>query len=275
MTTSLILGGSGKVGRRVDRVLKQRGRQTRPASRSGETRFDWHDDSTWAAALDGVSDVFIVGPGSASDWSPLLARFLRAAAAAGVRKTVLLSARGVEFLPDGAVGRAEDTLRRGPVPWTVLRPTHFAQNFTEAMFAPEHGTIAAPVGHGKEPFIDVEDVAQVAATILEDGSHDAEVLELSGPAAITFDDAAAVLAETSGRPMRFQDQSDDEHVARLRADGTPAGYVPWRMAMLRGIRSGADARLSDGVQQVLHRPATAFEDWARREVPQAPWVQGG
>jgi uncharacterized protein YbjT (DUF2867 family) len=272
MSTFAILGGTGKVGRRLARSLTDAGHQARPLSRHTAVPFDWADEATWPGALAGTDRLFIVGPGSASDWSPRLTRLLAAAGAAGVQRAVLLSARGVEFLPDGAVGRAERALRDGPLPWTILRPTHFAQNFTEAMFAPRDGVIAAPVGTGREPFIDTGDIADVAAVVLADGGYDGGTLDLSGPAAISFPEAAAILTAASGTPVRFADQSDDDHVAGLRAAGTPEGYIRWRMAMLGGIRRGDDAYLSDGVPRVLGRPATSFADWARRAAPLAPWA---
>lgn len=276
MPTYLILGGTGKVGRRVSDLLAERGNNVRPASRSGSTRFDWRDSTTWAPAVTGVDGVFIVGPGSATDWSPMLSEFLELAADAGTRHVVLLSARGVEFLPDGAVARAERTLAGGPVPWTILRPTHFAQNFTEAMFAPVDGIIAAPVADGAEPFIDVLDIAEVAASVLAAGANGGwndTILELSGPAAITFTEAAAILSEVSGQRVVFAPQNEEEHIAALASAGTPAGYVTWRMAMLGGIARGDDAYLSDGVPTVLGRSATSFHEWAAREVPDAAWAR--
>jgi uncharacterized protein YbjT (DUF2867 family) len=263
--TFVILGGTGKVGRRLVAVLRSAGHTARAVGRSTDPRFDWRDESTWAGALAGADGVFIVGPGSATDWSPSLTRFLGVAASAGVGHAVLLSARGVEFLPGGAVAASEAALRSGPLAWTILRPTHFAQNFTEAMFAPVDGDIIAPVGDGAEPFIDVEDIAAVAAAVLTDRAYENRVLELSGPAALTFTEAAAVLETVAGTPVRFHSESDEEHVARLRAAGTPEGYLRWRMAMLGGIRRGADAYLSDGVPAVLGRPATGFAEWAARE----------
>jgi uncharacterized protein YbjT (DUF2867 family) len=275
MATFLILGGTGKVGRRLVPALRQAGHEPRPASRHAAVRFDWADESSWPGALAGTDGLFIIGPGSATDWSPRLSRLLDTAAAAGTRHAVLLSARGVEFGPDGAVGRAEQALRDGPLAWTILRPAHFSQNFTEAMFAPGDGLITAPVGTGREPFIDVADVADVAAAVLSQPGYDGATLALSGPASISFDEAAATLAEVSGTPVRFEDQSEVAHVDLLRAAGTPEGYIDWRLAMLGGIRRGADAYTSDGVQQVLGRPAVSFADWAGREVPAAPWAGSG
>jgi uncharacterized protein YbjT (DUF2867 family) len=273
MSNFLLLGGTGKVGRRLDRSLTSAGHVTRLAGRRGPARFDWADAATWADALAGGDGIFIVGPGSATDWSPRLTELLAAARSASVKHAALLSARGVEFLPGGAVDRAEEALRGGPLPWTILRPSHFSQNFTEAMFVPVGGLITAPVGTGAEPFIDVADVADVAAAVLADRAWDGATLELSGPGAVTFDEAAAVLAAESGTPVRFADESDAGHGARLRADGTPEGYIRWRMAMLGGIRSGSDAYLSDGVERVLGRRPASFAEWARREVPGSAWAR--
>src|ERR1700753_2717058 len=269
MSDFLILGGTGKVGRRLGSALTRAGHLPRPASRHATVRFDWTDPSTWPGALDWATGLFVGGPGSESDWSPDLSRLLSAAETARVERAVLLSARGVEFLPGGAVDRAEQALRAGPLPWTILRPAHFEQNFTEAMFVPRDGVITAPAGDGREPFVDVADVADVAAAVLASEDYDGATLDLSGPAAISFAEAAAVLAAAAGTPVRFADQPDADHVASLRAAGIPDGYIEWRMAMLGGIRRGADAYTSDGVQLVLGRAPASFADWARREVPSA------
>jgi uncharacterized protein YbjT (DUF2867 family) len=253
MTNFLLLGGTGRVGRRLAAVLREQGHDVRVASRgdAGDVRFDWNDAATWPGALDGVTGVFVVGPGSATDWSPKLSAFLEAAAGAGVRHAVLLSARGVEFHPGGAVARAERALQHGPLAWTILRPSHFAQNFTEAMFVPDaDGEVRAPVGAGRHPFVDVQDLAEVAAAALTTRDHDGKVIAISGPEAVAFADAAAVVGGT------YVAQSRADHLAALRAVGTPAGYITWRMAMLDGIARGDDAYLSHGVRETLGRAAT-------------------
>ncbi len=195
----------------------------------------------------------------------LATQFLNAASSNAVTHVVLLSARGVEFLPGGVVARAEEAVRQGPVAWTILRPSHFSQNFTEAMFTPVDGEILAPVGDGAEPFIDVQDIAEVAARVLVDDSHTGEVIALSGPEAITFARAAEILSDETGVPIHYVPEDREEHITRLRAAGTPELYITWRMAMLDGIRTGADAYVSSGVQEVLGRRATDFESWAHRE----------
>jgi uncharacterized protein YbjT (DUF2867 family) len=266
MNTFLIIGGTGKVGSRLAQILRMQGHQPRVASRTGgDVRFDWREPETYAPALEGVHGVFVVGPGSATDWSASLTQLLAVAHDKDVKHAVLLSARGVEFLPDGAVARAETALRSGPLLWTVLRPSHFAQNFTEAMFVPVDDRVTAPVADGAQPFIDVEDIAQVAAAVLTDDSWAYETIDLSGPVAHTFDEAVDILGGHIGRHLEFEDEDPDEHTQRLRDAGTPEGYIIWRMAMLNGIRRGDDAYLSDGVHRVLGRHAVSFADWAARE----------
>jgi uncharacterized protein YbjT (DUF2867 family) len=253
MTNFLLLGGTGKVGRRLAAALREQDQGVRVASRGeqGDVVFDWNNTATWASALADVDGIFVVGPGSATDWSPKLRDLEAAAAQAGVRHAVLLSARGVEFHPDGAVARAEKALRTGPLAWTILRPTHFAQNFTEAMFVPDaNGEVRAPVGDARHPFVDVQDIAAVAAAALTSVELDGKVIDISGPEAVPFAAAAQAVGGT------YVPESRDEHVAALRAAGTPEGYVSWRMAMLDGIARGDDAYISDGVLRVLGRPAT-------------------
>jgi uncharacterized protein YbjT (DUF2867 family) len=269
MASFLILGGTGKVGRRLTESLVRHGHTPVPASRHSAVRFDWGDPATWPNAFADTEGLFVVGPGSAADWSLSLKHLLAVARSAKVGRAVLLSSRGVEFLPGGVVAQAEQALREGPLPWTILRPTHFAQNFTEAMFTPQNGVIRAPVGSGREPFIDVADVADVASAILSSGGYDGAALSLSGPEAISFPEAASILTVGTGKPVRFESESDDAHIARLRADGTPEGYIRWRMAMLGGIRRGSDAYLSDGVQRVLGRRPATLRQWAQRELEPA------
>jgi uncharacterized protein YbjT (DUF2867 family) len=266
MCTPLLIGGTGKVGARLARILTAQDHTPRIASRTGgDVRFEWRDTSTYRPALHGADSVFIVGPGSATDWSPQLAELLSIASNEAVKKAVLLSARGVEFLQDGAVARAERTLKDGAVPWTILRPSHFAQNFTEAMFVPVDGRVQAPAGEGAEPFVDVHDLAEVAAAVLTTDGWESETIELSGPTALTFEDAVQLLSQAAGERYEYVNDPPQNHIEGLRSVGTPEGYITWRMAMLAGIRRGDDAYVSSGVTSVLGRPATSFQDWLARE----------
>ena len=92
----LILGGSGKTGRRVAERLLAKGRDVRLASRSTVPAFDWTDPSGWGAALDGVDAAYVsyqpdlAVPGAVE----AIGTLSRLALKKGVRHLVLLSGRG-------------------------------------------------------------------------------------------------------------------------------------------------------------------------------------
>jgi hypothetical protein len=157
-------------------------------------------------------------------------------------------------------GRVADDLRNAG------RPVRVAPG-TEGIFIPRDDTVTAPVGDGLEPFIDVADIAAVAAATLTGDHHDGETIDLSGPEAMTFAEAVAVVGEQAGRNLRFEAADPGDFAREMSKAGMTDLYVAWRMAMFEGIRDGRDAFLSDGVERVLGRPATTFAAWAAREAP--------
>ncbi|ADB49943.1 NAD(P)H-binding protein [Conexibacter woesei] len=265
MSDYLIIGGSGKTGRRIVEHLTAAGHTARAASRGGAVHFDWHDETTWDAALAGTEGVYLVVPQQGFEYAAPFAALLKRAEAAGVRRAVMLSARGAEFVPGNPVFAAEDVVRGSGLDWTILRPTWFDQNFTEAYFAPgEDGAVVAPAGDGREPFVDLDDVAAVAAAALTDPRHAGRTYELSGPEALTFGELVALLAAEAGRELRYvaADPADYERILTGALDAERAAFLAQLFA---AIRDGRDTRLSDGVQQALGRPATTVAQWAARE----------
>jgi uncharacterized protein YbjT (DUF2867 family) len=277
MSLFLVLGGTGKTGRRILDQLVQDGHTARAAARNPgpaapgvePVRFDWDDPSTHDAALAGVEAVYVVPPALRNDHPPLLGALARRAADAGAQRLVLLSARGADRAP-GPLGEAEQAVASAGLPVVVVRPTWFMQNFTESFFAPgvAEGAVVAPTGDGAEPFIDAADIAAVAAAALA-GRVPPGGYDLSGPQALTFAEAAAVLSERTGRPVAHVDLPVEQWVAGAADNGLPVEYAGLLGRLFGLIRDGSDAELSDGVQVALGRPATSFADWAAREVQPA------
>ncbi|GAA3120865.1 NAD(P)H-binding protein [Streptomyces rectiviolaceus] len=272
-STILVLGATGKTGRRVVARLRDQGRTVRAASRSGETRFDWTDRATWGPVLEGVSALYLVGP---PDPEPI-ADFVDQAAAAGVRRFVVLSGRGVEVFGDSfepSMAEAERVVREAGVDWTVIRPNNFSQNFDEDIFAAPllEGRLALPVGDVPEPFIDVDDIADVAAALLTEDGHTGRVYELSGPRALTFADAVAELAERSGRPMRFEDITPDAYVAELTAADVPADTARALANVLAWLAEGHNATPVTGVRDVLGREPRDFSTYAKTAASAGAWA---
>jgi uncharacterized protein YbjT (DUF2867 family) len=178
--TILVLGGTGKTGRRVVDRLQAAGVPVRVGSRTAEPGFDWDDRSTWTAALDGARAVYIsyypdLGVPGARE---AIAAFTKHALGHGVRRLVLLSGRG-----EAEAQRAEEALQASGADWTIVRCSWFNQNFSESIFLEPvlSGTVMLPAGDVGEPFVDAEDIADVAVTALTDDRHIGELYELTGP----------------------------------------------------------------------------------------------
>jgi uncharacterized protein YbjT (DUF2867 family) len=270
----LVLGGKGgKTGRRVLERLEARGIPTRAASRSTTPAFDWNDRATWGPVLDGVGAAYIAFvpdvaiPGAAETVSA----FAEQAVAAGVRRLVLLSGRGEE-----EAQRAEELVARTGAELTVVRCTWFSQNFSEGLFADgiRAGELALPVGDVPEPFVDVDDVADVAVAALTEDGHAGEVYELTGPQPLRFDEAVAEIAAVTGRKVALAPVPMEPYAAALREAGEPEEVV-WLVGYLfTEVLDGRNALPTDGVQRALGRAPRSFAEYVRQTAATGVWNGG-
>ena len=274
MSTVLVLGATGKSGRRVAARLRVRGVAVRAASRSGATPFDWSDPAGWDAALKDVEAVYVVPPSVPGPVHEFVAR----AQAAGVERLVLLSGQGADTWGDSSFGRdmrsAEDAVRGSALEWTVVRASNFDQNFDEELWhAPlVAGELALPAGDVPEPFVDLEDVADVAAAVLtEPGRHAGRIHELTGPRALTFTEAVEVISRASGLPMSYRRISPAEYAADLVGQGLDADAAHDLAEMYVIMERGVIAETTDGVADVLGRPPRAFEEYVLRTAVTGAW----
>ena len=232
MDTTLVLGGTGKTGRRVAERLQARGVPVRIGSRSGEPPFDWDKPETWAPALQGMSSAYIsyypdiAVPGAAD----LVGSFASVAVKNGVQRLVLLTGRGEE-----EAEHAEQAVRDSGADLTIVRSTWFMQNFSEDYMVDYvlAGEIALPGGETPEPFVDADDIADVAVAALTDDKHMGELYELTGPRPLTLTDVAEELSTATGRDIRYVAGLDrGVRGRRLRATcsdrGRRVAFVPVR-----------------------------------------------
>ena len=208
-----MLGATGKTGRRVVERLTARGIPTRAGVRSGEPPFDWDDRDTWAPVLQGVGSVYVQHyldalPGAAE----ILGSFAELAVANGVPRLVHLSGRGE---PEAEL--AAQAVRDTGAEVTTLRSTWFSQNFSESYFLEGllAGELALPAGNTPEPFVDADDIADVAVAALTEDGHVGEVYELTGPRLLTFADAVGEIAQATGREIRYVPVSIEDFAAAL------------------------------------------------------------
>ncbi len=266
MTTTdrpvLVLGASGKTGRRVVEQLRAAGRPVRAASRSSDLVFDWAEPDSWRPALDGAGSLYLLHPETPEPVEP----FLELVRTSDVDRVVLLSARHPEQSGDGLVPLVEDAVSSLPVPTTLLRPSWFTQNFTEGFFTAdllERGVLRLPVGDGREPFIDADDIAAVAVHALTTTEPTSGEHDLSGPELMTFGDAVAALGRAWGRPLRFESPSEEEWRAGL-AGSVPQAELDVFSSLFLAIASGENDHLSTGVQDVLGREPVRLENTMAR-----------
>ena len=269
-TLTLVLGGTGKTGRRVVERLLARGLPVRVGSRAVAPPFDWEDRSTWAPALDGVGSVYlsyypdIAVPGAVE----IVGDFAALAVRSGAPRIVLLSGRG-----EPEAERAEHAVRDAGAELTVLRSTWFMQNFSEDYML-EHvlsGELRLPAGGVPTPFLDIDDLADVAVAALTDDRHVGRLYELTGPHSLTFADAASVISAASGRTVRYVPVTLEEHAAELRDHDVPPEVVELLTYLFGEVVDGRNASTTDGVRRALDREPRDFASYARAASAAGAW----
>ncbi len=270
MNGTLVLGGTGKTGRRVAERLTARGLPVRIGSRSGEPPFDWEDRATWAPALNGVGSVYVsyypdlAVPGAVET----VGSFAKLAVHNKVPRLALLSGRG-----EPEAERAEQAVRDTGAELTIVRATWFMQNFSEDYML-EHvlgGELRLPGGDVPTPFVDADDIADVAVAALTDDRHVSQLYELTGPRSLTFADAAAEIAEAAGREVRYVPVTLEEHAAEAAEHGVPPEFIDLLTYLFKEVVDGRNANTTDGVQRALGREPKDFSDYARDAAATGVW----
>ena len=267
---TLILGGTGKTGRRIGERLKAKGKAVRIGSRSANPSFNWDQEQSWDAALKGVSAVYITYapdlamPGAKDAIQALVSKAKRQ----GVKRLVLLSGRG-----EDEAQACERIVQKSGLEWTIVRASWFNQNFSEGAFVEMvlSGTITLPAGDQVEPFVDIDDIAEIAASALIEDHHVGQIYEVTGPRLMTLADIAADLSKATGRQINYVDVPHDAFVSEIANSGAPK-EVTWMLDYLFAtVLDGRNAHLTDGVARALGRPPKDFADYARDVAAKGVW----
>jgi uncharacterized protein YbjT (DUF2867 family) len=269
---TLVIGGTGKTGRRVVERLQARGRPVRVGSRSGRPPFDWEDRTTWAPALHGAAAAYVsYYPDLAAPGAPeAVGSLAELAVAGGTRRLVLLSGRG-----EAEAELAEKALQAAGAEWTIVRCSWFMQNFSEGHLLDPvlGGEVVLPVGDVLEPFVDAEDIADVAATALTEDRHAGQLYELTGPSALTFAEATQLIAQACGREVSFVPAPIDAYAAAAAEQGGPTDVLALLRYLFTEVLDGRNMQPADGVQRALGRPARDFAQFARHAAASGVWSE--
>lgn len=270
MREVLVIGATGTTGSRVAAGLAERGVPTRLATRTprapGQVRFEWADPDTHRPALAGVDAVYLIAPVGVADPAPLVEPLLHEAVGLGVRRIVLLSSSAVTDRTPG-LGALPRVVRAVSPEWTVLRPSWFMNNFTgdhPVAHGVRAGEIVTATGSGRVGFVHADDIAAVAVRALTDERpHDTDHL-ITGPRALTYTEAAAIITDVTGRPVSHRAVEAPELLARLSA--YPPEFAAILAALDTDIAAGAEDRVTDTVARVTGRPALDFRTFASNEL---------
>ena len=268
--TSLVLGGTGKTGRRVVDRLRARSLPVRVGSRSSSPSFDGGDPSTWAEGLRGVDAVYVTyfPDLAASGAAAAIQAFTELAMKNGAPRLVLLSGRG-----EPEAQECEDIVRNSGAEWTIVRASWFSQNFSESYFLDPivEGEVMLPAGAVGEPFIDADDIADVVVAALTDKRHVGQLYEVTGPRLLTFAEAIAEIGRATGRDIRYVQISNDEYVAAMKQFQVPTEIVELVRYLFGEVLDGRNASVSDGVMRALGRAPRDFADYARATAATGVW----
>jgi len=270
--TILVLGATGKTGRRIASMLESKGVDVRRGSRSAAPSFDWHNEAGWDACLSGVKAIYInyapdlAMPGATDAIQALVER----AKEQGIERVVLLSGRGEE-----EAQACEKIVQGSGIASTIVRASWFNQNFSEGAFVDmvQAGQITLPSVQTPEPFVDVNDIAEVVVTALTEDGHRGELYEVTGPRLLTLAQIAEELSQATGRQIEYVPVPHDAFVDGVSKSGAPKDVVWMLDYLFATVLDGRNAYVTDGVERVLGRPPKDFADYAREIAASDVWKQ--
>jgi uncharacterized protein YbjT (DUF2867 family) len=266
---TLVIAGTGKTGRRVVARLRDRGLPVRVGSRSGEPPFDWTDESTWAPVLQGVRAVYIPYPDLVlAEPTKATRAFAELAIEQGADRLVMLTGRG-----EDEAQRAERELMATGADVTIVRCAWFMQIFSEDYLLDPilAGEVFLPATESqREPFVDADDVADVAVAALTEPGHAGQVYELTSPELLSFPEAVAEIAKAGGKDIAYVPLSVEEYAAGAAEADLPAEIVDFLTYLFRDV-VGVQDFVTDGVRRALGREPRSFRDFAERTAATGVW----
>ena len=269
----LITGASGVLGRALVNAFVDAGATVRQAVRNPEktkpgapsVRLDYHDPSTIGPALAGAGGLILMSPSLDPNAPALLRPVVECAKASGVRHIVFISAFGVNYNEQAPLRVVEHIVMDSGVPYTILRPNFFMENFSEGFLAGgikgANGIFLA-AGDGKTSFISVRDIAAVALAAFKTPLTGQE-LDLTGPEALDHAEAAKIVSEASGRTVAYHALTEEQMVAGARGLGMPEPAIGYLTVLYSVVRAGYAAPVTSVVEKVTGRKPATFRDFAQ------------
>lgn len=270
-TNILVIGGTGKTGRRVVEQLQKKGIEPRIGSRSATPSFDWDNKDTWVEALNDIEKMYVTyypdlavpGAKKAIESLSYLAKEM------GVKKMVLLSGKG-----EAEAEACEKIVMGSGIDYTIVRASWFNQNWSESFFLEPilSGEVALPMSDVLIPFVDANDIAEVVATVLLDDNYNGKIVEVTGPELITFKDIVNTISKISNRTMNLYDITLEQYVEGMKQMQLPEDVV-WLIEYLFShvLTNPENQKITNGIEEVLGRKAKTFLEYAEETAKTEVW----
>jgi len=272
-TNILVIGGTGKTGRRVVEQLQNKGIEPRIGSRNSSPNFDWGNKNTWVDALNGIEKMYVTYypdlavPGA----KEAIESLTHLAIELGVKKMVLLSGKG-----ETEAEACEKIVMDSGINYTIVRASWFNQNWSESFFLDPilSGEVALPMSDVLIPFVDTNDIAEVAATVLLDDIYNGEIIEVTGPELITFKDIVNIISRSSNRKLNFYDITLEQYIDGMKQMQIPNDVV-WLIEYLFShvLTNPKNQLVVNDIERVLGRKAKPFLEYAQETASTGIWNQ--
>ncbi|PCJ94786.1 MAG: NmrA family transcriptional regulator [Flavobacteriaceae bacterium] len=267
----LVIGGTGKTGRKVADKLLSLGHSVRIGSRSVTPSFNWDQPENWVNVMQGMDKVYITFqpdlavPGALEAIETLV----KTAKKCAVKKLVLLSGKG-----EREAELCEQVVIHSGIAYTIIRASWFNQNFSESFFLGPilEGDVALPQGNVKIPFVDTDDIAAVAVEALLKEKHDGKIYQLTGNKGYTFKEVVASIATATNRNIVFTPISLVAYSQAMKQQGVPENFI-WLVAYLfREVLGNLNnAEITNDIEKVLGRKAITFSDYVQKTTNSGIW----
>ncbi|KXX66859.1 SDR family oxidoreductase [Flammeovirga sp. SJP92] len=269
----LVIGGTGKTGRRVVTQLENKGITPRIGSRTAPIPFEWSNPSNWTEVLSGIEKMYVTYypdlavPGA----KEAIETLTKIAKETGVQKMVLMSGKG-----EAEAEACEQIVMHSGLDYTIVRASWLNQNWSESFFLDPilSDVIALPMSEVLIPFVDAEDIAEVATTALLDEHYNGQIIEVTGPELLTFKDIVQTIGKVSNRDLIFHEITLDQYVEGMKQIQLPNDVI-WLIEYLFShvLTNPKNQIVSRDVEKVLGRKARSFSAFAEETVKTGVWNQ--
>jgi uncharacterized protein YbjT (DUF2867 family) len=271
---TLVIGASGNLGSVVAKRLNEKGIKISAGTRNPEkysgpgkaVSIDFTDQETFKSSLEGVDKVFLMAPPLDASAAKTLPPFIDEAKKMDIKKVVMISAFGADASEEAPLRIIEKHLMASGLPYTIIRPNFFMENFTKGFISPmikNMNGIFLAAGEGKTSFISVDDIATVAATALTEEGHENKEYNLTGSEALDHKEVAQIISSFSGSSINYVPLTLEDQKNGAMTNGMSEPVADYMNMLYGAVAAGYTGGITSDFEMVVGNKPTSFRDFAK------------